>query len=80
MIEFILLLENIEIIQNINKNRNSLINLEIDYLFKEYSEKNLALILIEEIKSTNSKVYIKAKFKGKKLIKVLLLKKMILKK
>tara|TARA_B100001939_G_C16879634_1_gene590291 strand:+ start:35 stop:1084 length:1050 start_codon:yes stop_codon:yes gene_type:complete len=80
LIEFILLLENIEIIQNINKNRNSLINLEIDYLFKEYSEKNLALILIEESKSTNSKVYIKAKIQGKKIDKGLTFKKNDLKK
>ena len=47
LIEFILPLENIEIIQNINKTKNSLIDLNIDILFKEYPNKNLALILIE---------------------------------
>ena len=46
LIEFILPLENIEIIQNINKNKNNLIDLNLNQLFKEYSNKNLALILI----------------------------------
>ena len=41
LIEFILPLENIEIIQNINKTKNSLIDLNIDILFKEYPNKNL---------------------------------------
>ena len=39
LIEFILPLENIETIQNINKNKNELINLEVNYLLKEYSKK-----------------------------------------
>ena len=64
LLEFILPLENIEIIENINNNQNNLVNLEINSLFKEYSDKNLALILIEENKTSN-KVYIKSKIQGK---------------
>ena len=39
LIEFILPIENIEIIQKINKNKKNLIDIEIDNLFKEYSKK-----------------------------------------
>ena len=48
LIEFILPLENIEIIKNINNNKLDLMNLDLGILFKEYSDKNLALVLIEE--------------------------------
>ena len=48
LIEFILPLENIEIIQNINNYKNNLIDLNLENLFKEYSNKNLALVLIED--------------------------------
>ena len=74
LIEFILPLENIEIIQNINKSRNNLIALNLDSLFQEYSNKNLALILIEFNKSINEKVYIKTKIQGKKISKNLTIK------
>ena len=39
LIEFILPLENIEIIQSINQNKNNLISIETNDIFKEYSEK-----------------------------------------
>ena len=39
LIEFILPSENIEIIQNINKAKDELINLDLKILFKEYSKK-----------------------------------------
>ena len=39
LIEFILPLENIEIIQNINANKNDLINLNVVNLFEEYQIK-----------------------------------------
>ena len=69
LIEFILPLENIEIIQNINKSRNDLINLEIDLLFPEYINKNIALIFIEKGNAQNGKIYIKARIEGKKFQK-----------
>ena len=43
LIEFILPLENIEIIQNINKNKNNLIEINITNLFKEYKNKKFSL-------------------------------------
>ena len=59
MIEFILPLENIEIIKNINDNKGNLIDLNMKDLFREYSNKNYALVLIESSEINNGKVYIK---------------------
>ena len=39
LIEFILPLENIEIIQNINSNKGNLLNLDLNNLFIEYQKK-----------------------------------------
>ena len=41
LVEFILPLENIEIIQNVNSNKNNLIDLDLRGLLEEYSGKNL---------------------------------------
>ncbi len=71
LIEFILPLENIEIIQNLTNYRNNLINLELSNLFEEYKNKNLALILIDDDKTYNKKVYIKTKIQGKNISKSL---------
>ena len=70
LIDFILPLENIEIIKKINDNRSSLISLNIIELFKEYSNKNLALILIEDSKTSNEKIYINTIIQDKKYQKV----------
>ncbi len=75
LLEFILPIENIEILQHINTNKNNLINLEVDDLFQEYPNKNLAIILIEKNKSNNKKVYIKAKIQKKNIFKSLKFKK-----
>lgn len=75
LIEFILPLENIEIIQSINNSKNDLINLEIDSLFPEYKDKNSALILIESNNHQNGKIYIKSRIEGKKISKSLIFKK-----
>ena len=69
LIEFILPLENIEIIQKINSNKNNLISLDVKTLFKEYRNKNLALILVEDNKSTNQKIYVKLLVQGKNISK-----------
>ena len=74
LIEFILPLENIEIIQNINNNKYNLISLELNNLFKEYSKKNLALILIED-NNTSNDIYIKSKIQNKIISKSIKLKK-----
>ena len=80
LIEFVLLLENIEVIQEININKNSLLDLNIRNLFKEYTKKNLALILIEEIQKSNYKVYLRTNILGKKIDKNLVIEKLNLSK
>ena len=79
LIEFILPLENIEIFENINKNKNNLINLKISSLFKEYEDKNLALILIEDNKNNIGKIYIKSLIEKKNISKSFKFKKSDLK-
>ena len=69
LIEFILPLENIEIIQNINLNKNNLLNLELNELFSEYAEKNLALVLIEDENFKEQKIYLKTEIFGKSIVK-----------
>ena len=68
-------LENIEIIQNINNYKDNLFNLDITKLFEEYSNKNLALIIIEDNNENVEKVFIKTILQGKKISKSLELKK-----
>ena len=75
LIEFILPLENIEIIQKINQSKNNLFNLNIDVLFKEYSNKNIALVFIENSNLNEKKVYFKSRIQGKILSKQLVIKK-----
>ena len=74
LIEFIIPLENIEIIQKVNNNKDNLINLETSNLLREYSKKNLALVFIEDNKNMK-KVYIKSKIQGKNISKSLNFKK-----
>ncbi len=71
LIEFILPLENIEIIKSVNENKKNLLNINLTNLFKEYSNKNLALILIEENKNFDNKIYIKIFIQGKNISKSL---------
>jgi len=75
LIEFILPLENIEIIQNVNQNKDNLLNLELNNLFEEYSNKNSALIIIEDKNSTEQKIYFKVKILGKNIVKNINIKK-----
>ena len=75
LIEFILPLENIEIIQIINKSKNNLLDLELDYLFKEYLNKNIALVLFESNNLDQEKVFLKAKIQNKVISKSYLFKK-----
>ena len=75
LIEFILPLENIEIIQKINISQNDLLNLNLKLLFEEYSEKNIAIILIENKSINLKKVYLKTNIQEKNIIKNLQFKK-----
>ena len=67
LIEFVIPLENIEIIQNINSFKNNLIDLDLNNLFREYSDKNLALVLIEDNNNYSEKIYIKTIIQGKNI-------------
>ena len=69
LLEFILPLENIEIIQSINKSRNNLLDLSLDLIFKEYADKNIALVFIEEDELNKEKIYLKTKIQGKLISK-----------
>ena len=75
LIEFILPLENIEIIQIINQSKNNLIELEIDSLFKEYMSKDLALVLIENNNNEEERIYLKARIQDKVISRSLRIKK-----
>ena len=52
-----------------------MLNLSIDSIFKEYTNKNTALVLIEEDELKKEKIYLKAKIQGKFISKNLNLKK-----
>ena len=75
LIEFILPIENIEIIQKINQSKNNLFDLNIDVLFKEYSKKNIALVFIENSNFKEENIYFKARIQGKIISKQLVFKK-----
>tara|TARA_X000001036_G_scaffold423085_1_gene446662 strand:+ start:934 stop:1980 length:1047 start_codon:yes stop_codon:yes gene_type:complete len=74
LVEFVLPLENIEIIQNVNSNKNNLIDLDLRGLLEEYSGKNLALIIIEYGSANEEKIYLKSKIQGKNIVKKLIIK------
>ena len=74
LVEFVLPLENIEIIQNVNSNKNNLIDLDLRGLLEEYSGKNLALIIIEYRSINEEKIYLKSKIQGKNIVKKLIIK------
>ncbi len=80
LIEFILPLENIEIIKTINSNKDGLLNLNLANIFKEYSNKNLALILIEDKNLNEEKIYLKTKILGKNIVKNIKIKRLNLNK
>ncbi len=75
LIEFILPLENIEVIQKVYNFRDNLINLDSNDLFKDHLNKNTALILIEENNLDEKKIYIKTKIQNKVITKNIKLKK-----
>tara|TARA_B100000963_G_scaffold330274_1_gene320246 strand:+ start:958 stop:2010 length:1053 start_codon:yes stop_codon:yes gene_type:complete len=76
LIEFILPLENIEIIQKINSKKNNLSDINLKDIFQEYTNKNLALVLIEENKDEIKSIYLKTNILGKSINKNLIIKKM----
>ena len=69
LIEFILPLENIEILQTINSNKDNLLDLNLKDMFPEYKNKNLAVIIIEDTNSKLEKIFIKTFIMGKNIDK-----------
>ena len=75
LIEFILPIENIEVIQNIKLNKENLLDLDLRILFKEYTNKNLALVIIEELDNKIKKIYLKTRILEKNIDKNILVNK-----
>ena len=69
LIEFILPLENIEIIQDINSNKDNLSQVRLKDIFNEYSDKNLAIIFIEHVDQNIVKIFYKIKISGKNFVR-----------
>ena len=76
LIEFILPIENIEIIQKITLNSSNLLNIDLTELFKEYPNKNLALIFIEKNIPQKEKIYLISKINNKSIVKNIKLNKL----
>ena len=74
IVDFILPIENIEIIQKVNKSKGNLEDLNLVNLFNEYSNKNLGIVLITENNSKIKKVFLKTNILGKKINKSLEIK------
>ena len=75
LIEFILPIENIEVIQNISKNKENLYGIDLKNLFKEYENKNLALVLIKATSTDVDKIFLRTRVLNKKIDKTINLKK-----
>ena len=75
LIEMILPIENIELVQYINSNKNNLFDLDLRNIFQEYTNKNLALVFIDETDSNEGKIYIRTKILSKNIDKNLIIKK-----
>ena len=75
LIEFVLPIENIEVIRNISTNKENLYDIDLKYLFKEYENKNLALVSIEDTSSNEEKIFIRTRILNKKIDKTIKVKK-----
>ena len=76
ILEFILPLENIEVIQSINTNRNNLLGIDLRSIFKEYINKNIVLALIQNSSPKNEKIYLKTNILKKEINKNLIIERM----
>ena len=75
LIDFILPLEKIETLTNINNFKDDLLSLDIEDIFREYSQKNLVLVLIDENNTNENKIFLKTNIMGKNVNKSLIFKK-----
>tara|TARA_A100001015_G_C15030314_1_gene732831 strand:+ start:2290 stop:3336 length:1047 start_codon:yes stop_codon:yes gene_type:complete len=71
IIEFILLLENIEVIQKINLEKENLMSLNLKEIFKEYSKNNYGIVLIDISNPKREKIYLNTQILGKNISKSL---------
>ena len=71
VVEFILPIENIEVLEILNINIENLYNVKIREIFSEYNNKNLALIIIEENESEIEKIFLQTLIVGKRIDKSL---------
>ena len=69
IIEFILLLENIEVIQKINLEKDNLMSLNLKEIFKEYSKNNYGIVLIDISNPKREKIYLNTQILGKNITK-----------
>ena len=69
LIEFILPLENIEVIQKVSIYKDDLLGINLEDIFVEYSSANFALILIEDGKKSEEKIFLKTRIEGKNVDK-----------
>ena len=74
LVEFILPIENIEILQKINLLKDNILTLDVKDIFPEYPNENIAIILIEKSKLKESKIFFKTRIMGKKTNKSLIIK------
>jgi len=74
LVEFILPIENIEILQKINLLKDNILTLNLEDIFPEYPNENIAIILIEKSKLKESKIFFKTRIMGKKTNKRLIIK------
>ena len=74
IIEFILPIENIEVIQKINKKKENLLDLDLGEIFKEYSNNNYGIVFIDINNPKREKIYLKTKILGKDIDKSLEIK------
>tara|TARA_B100000886_G_scaffold109597_1_gene73405 strand:- start:3494 stop:4540 length:1047 start_codon:yes stop_codon:yes gene_type:complete len=74
LVEFILPIENIEILQKINLFKDDILTLDVENIFPEYPNENIAIILIEKSKLKESKIFFKTRIMGKKTNKNLTIK------
>lgn len=71
IIEFILPLENIELIEKINLERENLIGLNLSEIFTEYSNSNYGIVLIDISNPKREKIYLNTRILGKNITKSL---------
>ena len=74
LVEFILPTENIETLQKINLLKDNILTLNLEDIFPEYPNENIAIILIEKSKLKESKIFFKTRIVGKITNKSLIIK------